>query len=70
MGFQFNCLPYYESNRSWEDHYEVLLKLKERNNGSARLPLKYKADLRLGKWVQSQGAVPELEVNCSDWWQR
>jgi hypothetical protein len=54
MGFQFNCLPYYESNRSWEDHYAVLLKFKERNDGSARVPLKYKADLRLGKWVQSQ----------------
>lgn len=54
MGFQFNVLSYYESNRSWEDHYAVLLRYKEHNNGSARVPLKYKADLRLGKWVQTQ----------------
>lgn len=54
IGFEFNVLPYYESNRSWDDHYAVLLKFKEGNNGSARVPLKYKADLRLGKWVQSQ----------------
>lgn len=54
LGFQFNVLPYYENNRSWDDHYEVLLKFKEENHGSARVPLKYKADLRLGKWVQTQ----------------
>lgn len=54
LGFKFDVLPYYENNRSWEDHYEVLLKFKEENNGSARVPLKYKADLRLGKWVQTQ----------------
>eukprot|EP00581_Thalassiosira_minuscula_P011748 CAMPEP_0183719320 /NCGR_PEP_ID=MMETSP0737-20130205/12316_1 /TAXON_ID=385413 /ORGANISM="Thalassiosira miniscula, Strain CCMP1093" /LENGTH=780 /DNA_ID=CAMNT_0025949035 /DNA_START=82 /DNA_END=2424 /DNA_ORIENTATION=+ len=54
MGFEFNILPYYENNRSWEDHFAVLLKFKEQNNGSARVPLKYKADLRLGKWVQTQ----------------
>jgi len=54
LGFDFNVMAYYENNRSWEDHYAVLLKFKERNNGSARVPLKYKADLRLGKWVQSQ----------------
>jgi len=54
LGFGFDVLPYYENNRSWEDHYAVLLKFKEENNGSARVPLKYKADLRLGKWVQSQ----------------
>lgn len=54
LGFEFNVLSYYENNRSWEDHYAILLKFKEGNNGSARVPLKYKADLRLGKWVQSQ----------------
>mmetsp|Transcript_24877 Transcript_24877/g.53664 ORF Transcript_24877/g.53664 Transcript_24877/m.53664 type:complete len:789 (-) Transcript_24877:315-2681(-) len=54
LGFNFNVLSFYENNRSWEDHYAVLLKFKEGNNGSARVPLKYKADLRLGKWVQSQ----------------
>ena len=54
LGFEFNVLPYYENNRSWDDNYEILLKFKELNNGSARVPLKYKADLRLGKWVQNQ----------------
>ncbi|KAL7539283.1 hypothetical protein ACHAXR_009151 [Thalassiosira sp. AJA248-18] len=54
LGFKFDVLSYYENNRSWEDHYAVLLKFKEENNGSARVPLKYKADLRLGKWVQTQ----------------
>jgi len=54
LGFQFNVLPYYENNRSWEDHYNVLLMFKENHQGSARVPLKYKADLRLGKWVQTQ----------------
>ena len=54
LGFQFNVLSYYENNRSWDDHYEVLLKFKEENHGSARVPLKYKADLRLGKWVHMQ----------------
>ena len=53
MGFEFNVLPYYESNRSWQDHYDLLLKYRE-HTGNARVPLKYKADLRLGKWVQSQ----------------
>ena len=53
MGFQFNVLPYYENNRSWDDHYELLLAYKEAT-GNARVPIKYKADLRLGKWVQSQ----------------
>mmetsp|Transcript_20231 Transcript_20231/g.35972 ORF Transcript_20231/g.35972 Transcript_20231/m.35972 type:complete len:774 (-) Transcript_20231:96-2417(-) len=54
LGFKFDVSSYYENNRSWEDHYAVLLKFKEGNNGSARVPLKYKADLRLGKWVQTQ----------------
>ena len=54
LGFKFDVSAYYENNRSWEDHYAVLLKFKEGNNGSARVPLKYKADLRLGKWVQTQ----------------
>ena len=54
LGFQFNVLPYYENNRSWDEHYDLLLKYKEDNDGSCRVPLKYKADLRLGKWVQTQ----------------
>ena len=54
LGFEFKVLPYYERNRSWEDHFASLLKFKEENNGSVRVPLKYKADLRLGKWVQTQ----------------
>mmetsp|Transcript_33745 Transcript_33745/g.81585 ORF Transcript_33745/g.81585 Transcript_33745/m.81585 type:complete len:812 (-) Transcript_33745:178-2613(-) len=54
LGFRFDILPFYENNRSWEDHYAVLLEFKKENKGSARVPLKYKADLRLGKWVQTQ----------------
>jgi hypothetical protein len=52
LGFQFKVMPCYE--RSWEDHYASLLKFKEENNRSVRVPLKYKSDLRLGKWVQTQ----------------
>ena len=53
IGFKFDVLPYYENNRNWEDHFAVLLNYRERW-GNVRVPLKYKADLRLGKWVQSQ----------------
>jgi len=48
-----NILPFYENNRSWEDHCAVLLEFKKENKGSVRVPLKHKADLRLGKWVQT-----------------
>ena len=53
MGFQFNVMGYYECNRNWDDQYVMLTEYKNRY-GNARVPLKYKADLRLGKWVQSQ----------------
>ncbi|KAL9178296.1 hypothetical protein ACHAXT_001724 [Thalassiosira profunda] len=53
LGFRFDVLPFYENNRSWEDHYDVLVEFRKAT-GSARVPLKYKADLRLGKWVQNQ----------------
>lgn len=53
LGFQFNCGQHYGTKRSWEDQYNALVKFKEQN-GNARVPLKYKADLRLGKWVQVQ----------------
>lgn len=53
MGFQFNCVQRYGTNRSWEDQYNALVKFKERN-GNVQVPFKYKADLRLGKWVQVQ----------------
>ena len=46
LGFGFDILPYYENNRSWEDHYAVLLQYGEEYGGSVRGPLKYKADLR------------------------
>ena len=48
-----DILPFYENNRSWEDHYAVLLEFKKENKGRARVPLKYKADLQLEKWVQT-----------------
>eukprot|EP00584_Thalassiosira_punctigera_P012291 CAMPEP_0172560836 /NCGR_PEP_ID=MMETSP1067-20121228/90397_1 /TAXON_ID=265564 ORGANISM="Thalassiosira punctigera, Strain Tpunct2005C2" /NCGR_SAMPLE_ID=MMETSP1067 /ASSEMBLY_ACC=CAM_ASM_000444 /LENGTH=771 /DNA_ID=CAMNT_0013350723 /DNA_START=196 /DNA_END=2511 /DNA_ORIENTATION=+ len=54
LGFRFNVLPYYENNRNWDDHYEIFMRYKEEHGDSARVPLKYKADLRLGKWVQVQ----------------
>jgi len=53
LGFNFDIKPSYESTRSWDDHYEKLKEFKEQN-GNARVPLKWKADLRLGKWVQLQ----------------
>ena len=53
LGLRFDILPFYENNRSWEDHYAVLLEFKKENKGSVRVPLKHKADLRLGKWVQT-----------------
>ncbi|KAL7534228.1 hypothetical protein ACHAWF_004763, partial [Thalassiosira exigua] len=54
MGFGFDVTPHYDNNRNWDDHFAVLLRYKEENGGSARVPLKYKADMRLGKWVQTQ----------------
>ena len=53
LGFQFNIVQHYGTQRSWEDQYNALVKFKERN-GNVKVPYKYKADLRLGKWVQVQ----------------
>ena len=53
LGFNFDIKECYEVTRSWDDHYEMLVQYKEKN-GNARVPLKWKADLRLGKWVQLQ----------------
>ncbi len=53
LGFNFDIKPCYGSTRSWDDHYEKLKEFKEQN-GNVRVPLKWKADLRLGKWVQLQ----------------
>jgi len=53
LGFNFDIMAFYESTRSWDDHYEKLKEFKELT-GVARVPLKWKADLRLGKWVQLQ----------------
>jgi hypothetical protein len=53
LGFQFNIVQHYGTQRSWEDQYNALVKFKERN-GNVQVPYKYKADLRLGKWVQVQ----------------
>lgn len=60
LGFPFGILPYYESNRGWETHYTLLRQYKDRHGGSTRVPLKYKADLRLGKWVATQRAQYKL----------
>ena len=60
LGFPFNILPYYESNRGWETHYTLLRQYKDSDGGSTRVPLKYKADLRLGKWVAMQRAQYKL----------
>ncbi|KAL7522592.1 hypothetical protein ACHAWX_007279 [Stephanocyclus meneghinianus] len=51
LGFKFNVFPKYDNNRSWDDHFNELVKYREAH-GHARIPLKYKADMRLGKWVQ------------------
>jgi hypothetical protein len=51
LGFKFNVFPKYDNNRSWDDHFNELVKYRE-SHGHARIPLKYKADMRLGKWVQ------------------
>ena len=53
LGFNFDINECYEVTRTWDDHYEMLVQYKEKN-GNARVPLKWKADLRLGKWVQLQ----------------
>ena len=53
LGFNFDIKACYEKSRSWDDHYEKLVEFKVQN-GNARVPLKWKADLRLGKWVQLQ----------------
>ena len=53
LGFNFDISSCYEKTRSWDDHYEKLVEYKAQN-GNARVPLKWKADLRLGKWVQLQ----------------
>ncbi|ACI64187.1 predicted protein, partial [Thalassiosira pseudonana CCMP1335] len=46
LGFAFNIYP-----KNWDQQYNELVKYKQRN-GSARVPLKYKADMRLGTWVK------------------
>eukprot|EP00804_Cyclotella_cryptica_P010264 CCRYP_016739-RA/>CCRYP_016739-RA protein AED:0.05 eAED:0.05 QI:1/1/1/1/1/1/3/5305/702 len=51
LGFKFNVFHKYDNNRSWDDHFNELVKYKQAH-GHARIPLKYKADMRLGKWVQ------------------
>jgi hypothetical protein len=51
LGFKFNVFPKYDGNRSWDDHFQELVKYKEAH-GHARIPLKFKADMRLGNWVQ------------------
>ena len=53
LGFNFDIPSVYETTRSWDDHFEKLKEYKEQH-GNARVPLKWKADLRLGKWVQLQ----------------
>lgn len=53
LGFNFDVASCYETTRTWDDHFEKLVEYKDRN-GNARVPLKWKADLRLGKWVQLQ----------------
>lgn len=53
LGFNFDVTSCYETTRTWDDHYEKLVEYKA-ENGNARVPLKWKADLRLGKWVQLQ----------------
>ena len=49
MGFGFDVFRW-ETNRSWEDNFDELLKYKHQH-GSTRVPTKYKADMRLGKWA-------------------
>eukprot|EP00970_Alexandrium_tamarense_P016677 scaffold7117_cov199-Alexandrium_tamarense.AAC.1 len=51
LGFAFNIYPKYEGYRNWDQQYNELVKYKQRN-GSARVPLKYKADMRLGTWLE------------------
>jgi hypothetical protein len=53
LGFNFDVRSCYETTRTWDGHYEMLVEYKNKH-GNARVPLKWKADLRLGKWVQLQ----------------
>jgi hypothetical protein len=53
LGFNFDTPSIYGTSRSWDDQFEKLKEYKE-HYGNVRVPLKWKGDLRLGKWVQLQ----------------
>ena len=52
LGFEFNVSPKF-SKRSWEENFDVFLLYKQ-VHGHAQVPHKYKADVRLAKWVSIQ----------------
>jgi len=61
LGFEFNVFAQPRSKRSWEENFDAFLEFRTKN-GHSYVPPKYKGDVRLGKWADTQR--DEYKLQC------
>ena len=55
LGFEFNIIPPSNKYRRWEENFDAFCEFQQ-VKGHCYVPGLYKADTRLGRWVQDQRA--------------